>query len=432
MVIKNKNKKILKYAQKHILNTNMLLSKNPDMILPELWPTYYNKSKNTSVWDLNNKKYIDMTCLVGQSILGYTNSELNKYLKKIIDKGNMTSLNCPEEVELTKKLINIHKWADQAKYTRSGGEANALAIRIARAYSSSDNVAICGYHGWHDWYMAANLKNNNQLSSHLFKYLEPSGVPKKLKNTTFKFDYGDFEKIKRLHHKFKLGIVKMEVCRNNLPNKDFLVKVRNFTKKNNIVLIFDECTTGFRYNYGGVHLTTGVNPDIAIFGKALGNGFAINAILGKKKIMQKAKKSFISSTFWTERIGFSAAIKNLEILRKNKSWEKLNSNGNYLRKKISELFIKMGFEFKINSFPPIVSFSLKKNNELFKSFFAKEMLKERILATNTIYLNIYHTKRVVDHYINKFEKILKKFQKLDKKKRPQWVSKNFYINRTKD
>ena len=344
----------------------------------------------------------------------------------------MTSLNCPEEVELTKKLINIHKWADQAKYTRSGGEANALAIRIARAYSSSDNVAICGYHGWHDWYMAANLKNNNQLSSHLFKYLEPSGVPKKLKNTTFKFDYGDFEKIKRLHHKFKLGIVKMEVCRNNLPNKDFLVKVRNFTKKNNIVLIFDECTTGFRYNYGGVHLTTGVNPDIAIFGKALGNGFAINAILGKKKIMQKAKKSFISSTFWTERIGFSAAIKNLEILRKNKSWEKLNSNGNYLRKKISELFIKMGFEFKINSFPPIVSFSLKKNNELFKSFFAKEMLKERILATNTIYLNIYHTKRVVDHYINKFEKILKKFQKLDKKKRPQWVSKNFYINRTKD
>ena len=148
--------------------------------------------------------------------------------------------------------------------------------------------------------------------------------------------------------------------------------------------------------------------------------------------MQKAKKSFISSTFWTERIGFSAAIKNLEILRKNKSWEKLNSNGNYLRKKISELFIKMGFEYKINSFPPIVSFSLKKNNELFKSFFAKEMLKERILATNTIYLNIYHTKRVVDHYINKFEKILKKFQKLDKKKRPQWVSKNFYINRTKD
>jgi len=119
-------------------------------------------------------------------------------------------------------------------------------------------------------------------------------------------------------------------------------------------------------------------------------------------------------------------------LKRNKSWEKLNSNGNYLRKKIKELFIKMKFEFQINSFPPIVSFSLNKNNELFKSFFAKEMLKENILATSTIYLNVHHTKKITDHYIKKFEKVLKKFQKLDKKKKYKWVSKNFYINRTKD
>jgi len=402
------------------------------MILPELWPTYYSKSKDTFVWDLNNKRYIDMTCLVGQSPLGYTNSELNRYLKKIIDKGNITSLNCPEEVDLTRKLIEIHKWADLAKYTRSGGEANALAIRIARAYSSNDNVAICGYHGWHDWYMAANLSNKNQLSSHLFKQLETTGVPKKLKNTTFKFEYGDFDEIIKLHRKFKLGVVKMEVCRNNLPDIDFLSKVRNFTKKNNIVLIFDECTTGFRYNYGGVHLTTGIYPDIAIFGKALGNGYAINAILGKRKIMQKAKKAFISSTFWTERIGFSAAIKNLEILKRDKSWKKLNSNGSYLREQISKILTKSELEFNINSFPPIVSFSLRKDNELFKSFFAKEMLKEKILATNIIYLNIYHTKKVIDKYIISFRKVLKKFKKLNKKKKYNWVCKNFYINRTKD
>jgi glutamate-1-semialdehyde 2,1-aminomutase len=432
MVKKDINKKHLRYAKKHILNTNMLLSKNPDIILPELWPTYYSKSKNTYVWDLNNKKYLDMTCLVGQSPLGYSNKRFHDYLKKIVDNGNMTTLNCSEEVLLTKQLLKIHPWANQAKYTRSGGEANAMAIRIARAYASSDNIAICGYHGWHDWYLATNLNNKNNLSSHLFKNIQALGVPKKLKNTTFNFDYGDFENLKSLHKKFKLGVVKMEVCRNSLPDIKFLRKVRDFTKKNNIILIFDECTTGFRYNFGGVHLTTGINPDIVIYGKALGNGFAINAILGSKKVMNSAKKSFISSTFWTERLGYAAALKNLEIMFKNKTWNLLNKNGNYLRSQIIKIFKKENIKLKINSFPPIVVFSPIKDSDLFKNFLSKEMLKSNILATNTIYLNIHHTKILAENYIKKLHIILKRFNKLDKKKSYKWKSKNFYINRTND
>ena len=288
----NKSKRYLKAAKKTILNSNMLLSKNPETILQRDWPSYFKTAYDTHVVSIDGKKFIDMTCLVGQNTLGYRNKELNQYLKKIIDQGNMSSLNCPEEVDLTKILLDLHRWADMAKYTRSGGEANAMAIRIARCYSKNQNVAICGYHGWHDWYLAANLKNKNQLKKHLFGNLASRGVHKNLKNTVFQFNYGNLSELKKITKKNNIGIVKMEVCRNKLPDINFLKEVRNFTKKNNIVLIFDECTTGFRYNLGGVHLITGINPDLAIFGKAIGNGYAINAIIGKKKNYGCCKRFF--------------------------------------------------------------------------------------------------------------------------------------------
>ena len=356
----NKSKKYLIEAKKTILNTNMLLSKNPDTILQKSWPSYYEVAKDTYVTSVDGKKYLDMTCLVGQNTLGYRNQELNRHLKKVIDKGNMTSLNCPEEVELTKVLLKLHRWADMAKYTRSGGEANALAIRIARCYSTNHNVAICGYHGWHDWYLAANLQNKNHLKKHLFGNIISKGVNKNLKNTVFQFSYGNILELKKIHKKNKIGIVKMEVCRNRLPDIKFLKEVRNYTKKNNIVLIFDECTTGFRYNLGGVHLITGINPDIAIFGKAIGNGYAINAIIGKKEFMNAAKESFISSTFWSERIGFAAAIKTIEIMKKKKHWLLLRKNGKYLRDGMNSLLTKYNFDYEISEFLPILSITLKK------------------------------------------------------------------------
>lgn len=426
-----KYKKYLRYAKNHILNTNMLLSKNPDMILPGLWPTYFNKAEGTYVFDLENKKYLDMTCLVGQSTLGYSNKKLESYIKKIISKGNISSLNCPEEVELTKKILKIHRWADVAKYTRSGGEANALAIRIARCSSKTDNIAICGYHGWHDWYLAANLKNKKSLNSHLFENLHSTGVPKKLINTVYQFNYGNITQLQMLHKKYKIGIIKMEVCRNTFPNINFLKAVRKFSKDNNIILIFDECTTGFRYNLGGVHLKTGINPDIAIFGKAMGNGYAINAVIGSKKIMLAAKNSFISSTFWTERIGFAAALKTIEIMEKTNHWKKLNKNGEYLRSSLKKIFEKNNLDYYINSFPPIITFGLKQENNLFRSFLSKEMLKKNILATNVCYVNIFHTHKLADIFLKNFDFVLRKYKTL-KKKKYKWLGKNFYINRTKD
>ena len=409
---KNNFSQLWKEAKKFILGGNMLISKRPEMFLPNLWPTYYSKAKKIYVWDLYGKKYIDFIFAVGQSTLGYSNDIIDVEIKKKIDNGNMTTLNCHEEVELAKKLVKLHPWANKVKFARSGGEANALAIRIARSAckNNKNHIAICGYHGWHDWYLSVNLKSKNALNKHLLPGLNPIGVPKELINKTHAFEYGNFKQLKNLHKKFNLGIVKMEIARNNLPDINFLKNVRKFCNKNKIILIFDECTTGFRYNLGGLHLTTKIYPDLAMFGKALGNGYAISAVIGKKKVMDKAAKSFISSTFWTERSGFVAGLKTIELMEKYKTYKKLNKNGKYLISQWKKLSLKYNLNLQVNEMPCICSFNFKKNNNLLKTFITKEMLKKGYLASNMLYVSIYHDKQTIDKYIKNLEFIFKKIK----------------------
>ena len=218
----------------------------------------------------------------GTNVLGYCNKFVDKTVNKTIKLGNMSTLNCPEEFYLAKELIKIHPWSQMVKLARTGGEANSIAIRIARAATQSDKIAVCGYHGWHDWYLAANLKSNKKLDEHLLPGLKPKGVPKYLKDTIYTFRYNDFKTLQNLVEKKKIKIVKMEVCRDDYPKGNFLKKVRKLCTKNKAILIFDECTTGFRENYGGIHLKFKIFPDLAIFGKALGNGYPITAVIGKK------------------------------------------------------------------------------------------------------------------------------------------------------
>ena len=282
--MKNKGLKLYNKAKKIIPGGTMLYSKKPELYLPDSWPTYFSKSKGCYVWDLNGKKYIDMLFAVGANTLGYANKSIDNNVIKYIKKGNMTSLNSPEEVDLAKLLIKIHPWSDQVKFTRGGGEANAAIIRIARASTRKQNIAFCGYHGWHDWYLSSNLNNKNNLDKHLMSNLKFQGIPKNLKNTSFPFLYNDIEGFKKLIKKKNIGIVVMEVTRNFDPKFNFLKKIRSICNKKKIILIFDECTSGFRETLGGKHLEYKVYPDLAMFGKAIGNGYAINAIVGKKNI----------------------------------------------------------------------------------------------------------------------------------------------------
>ena len=317
-----KSQKLYNRAKKNNPGGNMLLSKKPELYLPNGWPAYFSKTKGCEIWDLDYNKFFDLSLMgVGTNILGYSNNKVDKAVHKIIKTGNLSTLNCKEEVILAEQLIKIHPWADMVKFARTGGEANAIAIRIARAASGKDNVAFCGYHGWHDWYLATNIKNEKNLNQHLLKGIQTKGVPNNLKGSIFPFEYNNFNQLKDLINKNKIGVICMEVMRNDYPKDNFLQKVRQIANKKNIVLVFDECTSGFRKNYGGLHLNFKVNPDIAIFGKALGNGYAITSIIGKRNIMETAQKSFISSTFWTERIGPAAAIETLNQMKKLKSWK---------------------------------------------------------------------------------------------------------------
>lgn len=289
-------KNIWDKAKNIIPGGNTLLSKRPNLWLPGSWPSHFKKSQGITIIDINGKKYEDFVFAVGTNPLGYSNKIINSAVIKAIKKGSMSSLNCFEEYKFAEKILEINNWAKMVKFTRSGGEANAIAIRIARAASNKDNIAFCGYHGWHDWYVSSNITKKNSLNEHLISGINTAGVPQALNKTIFPFKYNDYEKLSHIVKNNNVGTIIMEVKRYLEPEKSFLKKIRKLCDEKRIILIFDECTTGFRQTYGGLHTDYDVNPDMAMFGKAIGNGFAINAV-GKRELMEYANKSFISSTF---------------------------------------------------------------------------------------------------------------------------------------
>ena len=410
--------KLYKRAKRIIPGGTMLLSKRPEMFLPDLWPSYYSKAKGCHVWDLDSNKFLDLSIMgIGTNILGYANDEIDVSVQETIKKSNMSTFNCPEEVYLAEKLIDMHQWADMARFARSGGEANSIAIRIARAASGKDNVAICGYHGWHDWYLSTNLGASGKgLDEHLLPGLDPAGVPSNLRNTTFPFKYNDFQSLEKIVKNNDIGTIKMEVSRYERPKKGFLESVRKLADENNIILIFDECTSGFRQSFGGLHKVFKVEPDLAMFGKALGNGYAITAVIGKSSIMQAAQKTFISSTFWTERIGPTAALKTLEVMERERSWEIISNIGMTIKDKWEVLAKKYELPIKIGGLPALISFSLEsKNWNFYKTYITQEMLKNNILASNMVYVCTEHKKDQIDKYFYHLEPIFEKIKNCEDK-----------------
>lgn len=393
--------KLWKRAKTLIPGGNMLLSKRAEMFLPDQWPAYFSKAKGCKVWDLDGKEYIDMCIMgIGTNILGYGHPEVDDAIRKTIDFGNMSTFNCPEEVYLAERLVELHPWADMVRFARSGGEANAIAIRIARAATGKDKVAICGYHGWHDWYLSANLAKDDGLSGHLLPGLDPNGVPKNLKGTVLPFQYNRFDELENLINQHDdIGVIKMEVSRNRGPENHFLHKVRKLATDKNIVLIFDECTSGFRQTFGGLHKLYGVEPDMAMFGKALGNGYAITATIGKRSIMEAAQTTFISSTFWTERIGPTAGLKTLEVMERLKSWETITNIGNSIKDRWKRLAAKHGLSIEDWGLPALSGFTIQSKNFLaYKTLITQEMMKKGFLAGNSVYVCTEHSLEIIDQY----------------------------------
>ena len=290
-----------------------------------------------------------------------------------------------------------------------------IAVRLARAYTNKQNSIL-----WLSWLarlvFSCKFKNNKNLNTHLLPSLKTSGVYENLKGSIFPFNYNDFKTLKKLIDRHKdIGIIKMEVIRNELPKNNFLKKVRKLADKKNIVLIFDECTSGFRECLGGIHKKFGVNPDMLMLGKALGNGYAITAVLGKKKIMQSITKTFISSTFWTESIGPTAALKTLEIMERKKSWKYITNLGLFIKKRWLMLAKKHNLKINVQGISALCTFYFKsKNHQAYRTYITQEMLKNNFLATNTIYVSISHNKKIIDKYFSHLDKIFSIISKCEK------------------
>jgi len=399
--------KLWKRAKNIIPGGNMLLSKRSEMFLPEQWPAYFSRAKGCQVWDLDGRQYTDMSIMgIGTNILGYGHPEVDDAVRSTIDFGNMSTLNCPEEVYLAERLIELHPWADMVRLARSGGEANAIAIRIARAAVGKSTVAICGYHGWHDWYLAANLGDDENLAGHLLPGLSPNGVPENLRGTVVPFSYNNIEELAEIIAAGDVGVIMMEVSRSEGPADGFLQQVREIATKNGIVLMFDECTSGFRQTFGGLHKMYDVEPDMAMFGKALGNGYAITAVIGRREIMEAAQTSFISSTFWTERIGPTAALKTLEVMDNCKSWDLITKTGLEITKRWKDLAAKYGLEITTGGLPSLTNFTFTSANNLtYKTLITQEMLANGFLASNSVYVSTAHSPEIVDEYFANLEPI---------------------------
>ncbi len=415
---KTNPKKLQNYASKIIPGTSQLFGKKPELYLPGgRWPTYYSKAKGVSVWGIDKKRYIDFTMVgIGTSVLGYSDPDINKIAIESVKSSPMNTLNPPEDVELAEMLIKLHPWAESVRYCRTGGESMSIAIRLARAHTKKDKVLFCGYHGWHDWYLSANLKSKLSLNSHLLPGLEPLGVPKGLRNSVlpFKFnDFNDLEKNVKKKAKYCAAIV-IEPCREKLPSKKYLKELKKIARQNNCVLIFDEITSAWRTSTSGIHMDIGIFPDVAVFGKTIANGFAMGAIIGKKRIMQNATKTFISSAFWTEKMGPSCALAFIKKHKKLNIGKILVKKGKKIKSIWRRAAKNAGLHITIQGIDPLASFKLHiKDWRIGATYFIQEMLKKRILASDRCYANYMHSDNLIKKYEQACFEIFTKISQLE-------------------
>jgi glutamate-1-semialdehyde aminotransferase/spore coat polysaccharide biosynthesis protein SpsF (cytidylyltransferase family) len=410
----NINQKFFQRALQRIAGGNLLVSKHPHQFHPKLWPTYFESAKGINILGKDGTNYLDMGMMgIGTNTLGYGHQEVDAAVIETVSKGNLTTLNCFEEVELAEKLIEMNPWAGMCRFARTGGEANAVAVRLARAYSGKDKIAVCGYHGWHDWYLSLSMSND--LDNHLIPGIESSGIPKALNGSVLSFDYNDLSSLKTLVANNEIGAIKMEVMRNFQPKDNFLNKIRKICNENNIVLIFDECSSGFRESYGGLHKIYDVIPDIVVYGKTISNGYALTAVVGTKEIMQSVSNTFISSTFWTERIGNVAALKALEVMQREKSWEYITEYGIKVKNIWKDLSIKNSLEIVVQGLDALATFNFKDFQLERKTILVQELLKHNILGGNAFYPSIAHTEEHLEIYEDALNKAFKKISSMSSK-----------------
>ena len=417
---------LYRHAKQRIPGGTQLFGKRPEMLAPDQWPAYFREARGCEVWDLDGRHYYDLgTNGIGACLLGYRDPDVTRAVRRRVSLGSMSTLSPPEEVDLADLLCEIHPWAEQVRYARTGGETCALAVRIARSTTDRSAVAICGYHGWHDWYLAANLGNSDALRGHLLPGLDPMGVPRELRGTALPFAYNSKEQYQGIldRHGDRLAAVIMEPCRYTDPEPGFLAFVRDGAHRHGALLIFDEITIGWRLHYGGSHLKWGVSPDIAAFGKALGNGHPIGAVIGTREAMRGTHDSFISSTYWTEGVGPVAALVTLRKMGGLDVPAHVAHIGAAVQGLWREAGVKHGLPVTTgDSYPCLAHFHIDHDDwEATRTLYTQRMLERGMLAGASIYPTMAHTDDVVAAYgtaiDDVFAEIAEAFDKSDVEQR---------------
>jgi glutamate-1-semialdehyde aminotransferase len=396
-------------AKSLIPGGTQLLSKRPEMFAPDVWPAYYSKAKGCRVWDLDGREFIDMSIMaVGACILGYADDEVDDAVVNALRSGVTSSLNCPEEVGLAEALIELHPWFGMVRYARSGGEAMGLAVRIARAHTRRDVVMFSGYHGWNDWYLAANLADSASLDGQLMPGLLPNGVPRGLLGTAIPFDANNIDSLRdKVRGKEKtIAAIIIEPARGEDAPAGYLKALRELATEIGSVLIFDEITSGFRMCVGGIHRNYGIYPDMAVFAKSMANGYAMSVVMGAEKVMQSAQTTFISSTNWTDRIGPAAALATLRKYQRLGVEKHLIDTGNKVKQIWRGAGEAHGLEINVTGLPSLAAFTLKSPNAIaLNTRFTIELLRRGFLGFRQFKPSLAHQSADLSQYQNAVDEV---------------------------
>lgn len=401
-----------KEAKTIIPGGTQLLSKRPEMFAPGHWPAYYEQAIGCEVIDTAGRRFIDMSSNgILACILGYADPDVNEAVIRRVQLGSMATQQTYDEVQLAKLLLEIHPWADMARFCRTGGESLSVAVRIARASTGREKVAICGYHGWHDWYLAANLAETGTetLEGHLLPGLEPKGVPAGLTGTTLPFAYNRLDKLDEIldAHGSELAAIVMESTRSDDPDPGFLQGVRDRADHYGIRLVFDEVSVGWRLCLGGAHLKFGVDPDMAVFAKSISNGFAMGAIIGRSDVMSAAQSTFVSSAYWTEGVGPAAALAAVSKMMKVDVPAHLVEIGQRTRDGLTALGERIGVPLTVGGRPQMLGlgFDHPDGNALL-TLFTTRMLDHGFLAGPGFAPTLAHQPHHIDAYLQAVEQVL--------------------------
>lgn len=372
-------------------------------------PLYIEKGEGSKVFDIDGNKYIDFVNGLASITLGYCDEDIDQAVIKQLKNGVTFSLPHKLEAMVAEKIINLVPSAEKIRFGKNGSDATSGAIRIARAFTGRDHVAVCGYHGWQDWYIGSTTRN--------------LGVPAATQELTHKFEYNNIDSLKRLfsENKDKIAAVIMEPMNVDFPKDNFLEKVKELVHENGAVLIFDETITGFRFSKGGAQEYFNVIPDLSTFGKGLANGYALSAVVGRNDIMKKMEDVFFSGTFGGETLSLAAANAVLDKLDNTNVLAEIAEKGAWLLDKLDTFIKENKFEeYFATAGHPTWSFLLIRagtNTSDFemKTLFLQEMFKRGILTLGSHNLSGAHTYEDLEELLKAYIEVLPLLVNADKK-----------------